>query len=878
MTAWPMSSSPAPPAAGSGQHHLTIQAGAKVRLEGLSFRDGEGGGQGTGDGTAGADGRAGGHGRGGFTETIGGGVGPNGESGGNGWKGRDGGAGRAEAGSILNFGELLVVRSTFVSNSAEGGDGGTGGKGGSAGSGGYGGPAVDDQERVLGGAGGNGGAGGTGGAGGAGGRGGDAAGAILNASGATLRLVDAAFLQNGALGGDGGSAGQGGPGARGGGGGEGLPTIHAWRPEALPGGAGGNGGNGGNGGAGGRGGDGGAAAGAIVNRGTIVAGSTAAMSGNDATGGSAGAASAPVATPGLGGPAGAGGLGTPDGLPGQAGADGQPGAAPLPGSDGPASADIVQPGGQGSVATAGTLVYLYAANTVFTEGDGGTTTFSFHVNRTGAPGSTARVDWRVVDGRGVTAADFEGNALPGGTVVFTADGPDSVRVSFTVVGDTLGEANETFRIELSGLDAGPGVALGTAGLSGRILDDDPVSKVFATASLSTEVSVQISKATLVSALASLGTGQVLRVFDPAVAGDIGARTILAENATVIADAPFDASFTLGGTVGAFTLGGGARIDVTGNAAANRIRGNDGANRLAGEGGADSLRGGNGADTLLGGGDGDSLSGDAGADLLVGGDGADSLSGGSGADTLSDDGTDGTARNRLEGGTGNDIFIVAPGGSTVLESADPSGGIDTVRVTGGYTLGTGLERLVLLDGGAFNGTGNALDNLLTGNDAGNRLDGRDGRDSLSGGLGHDSLVGGTGADSLLGGFGRDTLSGGEGNDTLVGGTEGDLFVFAGAFGTDRITDWQDTDGPEVAQDGLDRISLVAFRAENAGQRLTMADLLITQLANGEVRIELDLDGDRVADRLDLDANGTADAVLIQVKNAQAAEFGAADFLF
>jgi serralysin len=64
----------------------------------------------------------------------------------------------------------------------------------------------------------------------------------------------------------------------------------------------------------------------------------------------------------------------------------------------------------------------------------------------------------------------------------------------------------------------------------------------------------------------------------------------------------------------------------------------------------------------------------------------------------------------------------------------------------WTLANEVEHLTLTGTAAINGTGNAMDNVLTGNSAIN---------TLTGGAGNDWLDGMTGADKLLGGLGNDT---------------------------------------------------------------------------------------------------------------------------
>jgi VCBS repeat-containing protein len=171
------------------------------------------------------------------------------------------------------------------------------------------------------------------------------------------------------------------------------------------------------------------------------------------------------------------------------------------------------------------------------------------------------------------------------------------------------------------------------------------------------------------------------------------------------------------------LTGGAAINGTGNTSDNKITGNTGANKLSGAGGNDTLDGGGGADTTT-------------------------------------------------GGAGNDVHIVAQAGDKVLDST----GIDTVRASVTFTLGAGVDNLVLTGAGPINGTGNGTVNTLTGNIGSNKLSGLGGNDKLSGSGGNDTLDGGTG---------DDTTTGGAGNDVHIVGEAGDVVVEAGGGGTDTV---------------------------------------------------------------------------------------------
>jgi Ca2+-binding RTX toxin-like protein len=324
------------------------------------------------------------------------------------------------------------------------------------------------------------------------------------------------------------------------------------------------------------------------------------------------------------------------------------------------------------------------------------------------------------------------------------------------------------------------------------------------------------------------------------------------------------SYTLTDHVENLTLTGAAAIHGTGNAQDNSLTGNAAGNSLAGAAGNDTLTGGLGNDTMLGG-DGDdvyfvnaltdrviegagegidevrstvSVSLAAGAiaastpieaasrehvehitllagalnatgnDLgnrLTGNAAANSLDGGAGDDTLI-------------GGAGNDIYVIDSLGDVVDETG--GGGTDLVRSSVSYTLGAGLENLVLL-GTAFEGYGNELNNSITGNAEGNLLDGGAGRDTMAGGAGDDTYYvdittdvvnetapGSNGIDTVLstasyvlstgveilelgnvgnlngtGNGGNNTLTGGAGNNVLLGLGGSDLLE--GMAGDDTL---------------------------------------------------------------------------------------------
>ena len=106
------------------------------------------------------------------------------------------------------------------------------------------------------------------------------------------------------------------------------------------------------------------------------------------------------------------------------------------------------------------------------EGDSGSTPFTFTVTRSGDTSGTSSATWAVTGSSAspATAADFSGNALPSGTISFAA-GETSKTITIQVLGDTLPEYDEGFTVTLSA-PVGATIAVPSVGF-GIIRDDEP---------------------------------------------------------------------------------------------------------------------------------------------------------------------------------------------------------------------------------------------------------------------------------------------------------------------------------------------------------------------------------------------------------------------
>ena len=276
--------------------------------------------------------------------------------------------------------------------------------------------------------------------------------------------------------------------------------------------------------------------------------------------------------------------------------------------------------------------------------------------------------------------------------------------------------------------------------------------------------------------------------------------------------------------------------LTGDAGDNKLIGYGGNDILTGGGGNDRLEGREGNDTLGGGAGNDSLDGGAGDDIINGGDGNDYIVGGAGADTI-------------DGGSGYNT--VDYWGSTGGITVDLTGG---VTASGGDAQGDVITNVNNLYASNHN-------DIIMGNDENNYILGRDGDDIISGGGGNDWLAGDQGDDTLNGGAGDDNLSGMNGNNIMSGGAGNDVFHFdryADAF-TSEITDFEIGDRMRLSS-GTGEAPVFIGEAEFTGTATAVGEIRYVK-TGGQTLLQIDIDGDGVADETLTLSNGEHDLLAL-----------------
>ncbi|MFV0303641.1 MAG: calcium-binding protein [Paracoccus sp. (in: a-proteobacteria)] len=238
-----------------------------------------------------------------------------------------------------------------------------------------------------------------------------------------------------------------------------------------------------------------------------------------------------------------------------------------------------------------------------------------------------------------------------------------------------------------------------------------------------------------------------------------------------------------------------------------IQGSSDDDMMRGRTGSDTLFGGAGNDTLYGdneygsGHDDDILHAGDGDDFIYTGYGTNIAYGGNGNDRLlvtghgdsvyGGEGDDeflyprhyGTDDALLNGGNGDDVYMLHVRGARIVETA--TGGTDTAYCAYSVDMRADADNFSNIEIVFLNGNTNLN---LVGNGANNRLVGNSAQNSIWGASGHDSLSGGDGNDTLGGGHGNDTVDGGAGTDKLIGGFGDDYFTWLD--GLDQIVETAD----------------------------------------------------------------------------------------
>ena len=477
---------------------------------------------------------------------------------------------------------------------------------------------------------------GPGGAGGVGRNGvdGQDAATILNRG--DLALTRVSFEDIEVTAGDGGNGGRGGIG--------GTP---AQAGDGLP---------GSNGGAGGRGGDGaegGAAAGAVLNRGSLnlrdvgAAGPILAVAGDGGNGGPGG----------IGGDGGRGGTGVDNPAPsGQGGAGGRGGNGGRSGDGGDGGKAGSAAGGFFSTGTVTALTPLAAGGLIEgsrgAPGNGGASNYAIEAGGAdrsngddgpgGAGGQGGAYGEDGSDGTGGTSGGFGKAGARGDASArdvsfwLSENGPRPESFETLIYAHSVRtEAREggslkmsIVRLGSSDADLTVGWAIAGRGLSRKDVETGALTgtvKFSADGPDVREVRIGLTRDDRTEGdegfrfrLTDINDGDA-----PDGASGLGTSTL--EGRIVDRDLPTARDDRLTGTGLADEIDGGRGDDV--------IRGLSGKDQLKGGFGSDRLVGGKGADTLLGGRGADTISGNAGADILDGGRGTDRLRGGDGEDTF-----------------------------------------------------------------------------------------------------------------------------------------------------------------------------------------------------------------------------------------------------
>lgn len=186
-------------------------------------------------------------------------------------------------------------------------------------------------------------------------------------------------------------------------------------------------------------------------------------------------------------------------------------------------------------------------------------------------------------------------------------------------------------------------------------------------------------------------------------------------------------------------------------------------------------------------------------------------------------TGGTA-DRIEANTSLDAVIDLRAATLSYEEGGGGYLSYVYGIHGGFTIANGVEIEQ-----AVSGNGN---DTVTGNDLDNFLGGRNGDDIILGLGGNDRIFGGADNDRIVGGTGQDQLKGGTGDDTFVFAVGDSL-----TSGVDRIFNFGAGDKIELPSHSF--LGTGAFTSDTGVEIRALS-------VNGNIRLDIDYDGDNVVD--------------------------------
>ena len=236
-----------------------------------------------------------------------------------------------------------------------------------------------------------------------------------------------------------------------------------------------------------------------------------------------------------------------------------------------------------------------------------------------------------------------------------------------------------------------------------------------------------------------------------------------------------------------------------------------------------------------------------------GNGADTFNGGNGSSFI----WTGTGADTVNGGAGFDQLSYSDSTEGVTIN------LDTGVNLGGTALGDTLNNVDFISGSNF-------DDSLTGSSGNDSFNGSNGNDVISGLDGQDFLSGGSGDDTIDGSLGNDTIRGERGVDTLTGGAGSDRFEFFHYTDNDfedTITDFETSDSIRLFDTFINGAVVLPIFIGTDAFSSTQFELRYEH-SNGQTLLQLDEDGDGVADQTLTIANGEFD---LAVTNSESFRF-------